>query len=227
MVGLSKHLNNGANNIRPKLLDLYCKAGGASMGYYRAGFDVTGIDIVNQRKYPFKFIQADVKDILKDHKFLKSFDAIAASPPCQLFSQTKHLRDAQSRQTKKINMIPETIEGLMMSGKPWIVENVEGAPFNKPVQVCGSAFGMKIRRHRLFESNIHLVGTSCYHKEQDKVVGIYGQLRDQIPGGGRTANSLEEAREVMGIDWMPWTSLVEAIPPNYTEFLGKQLIRFV
>lgn len=197
------------------------------MGYYRAGFDVTGVDIANQKKYPFTFIKADVRDILRDHKFLKSFDAIVASPPCQLFSQTKHLRDSQGRDTKKINMIPETIEGLMMSGKPWIVENVPGAPLDNPVQVCGSAFGMRIRRHRVFQSNVHLVGTSCYHEDQTRVVGVYGQINDKIPGGGHTAKSLQEGREVMGIDWMPWTSLVEAVPPNYTEYLGKQLVRFV
>jgi DNA (cytosine-5)-methyltransferase 1 len=213
------------SNIKPKLLDLYCKAGGSSMGYYRAGFEVTGVDIQNQRKYPFVFIKSDVREVLRDHKFLKSFDAIAASPPCQLFSQTKHLRDSQGKDTNKINMIPETIEGLMMSGKPWIVENVPGAPLDKPVQVCGSAFGMKIRRHRLFQSNVHLVGTSCYHS--GITVGVYGQLNDRIPNGGRTAKDLKEAREVMGIDWMPWTSLVEAIPPNYTEYLGKQLMSYV
>ena len=197
------------------------------MGYYRAGFEVIGVDMQNQKKYPFRFIKADVKDILRDHKFLKSFNAIAASPPCQIFSSTKHLRDAQKRKTKKVNMIPETIEGLMMSGKPWIVENVEGSSLNDSVRVCGSAFGMKIRRHRLFKSNVNIIGTSCYHKEQGKPVGIYGQLKDKIPNGGQTAVNLKEAREAMGIDWMPWTSLVEAVPPNYTEYLGKQLIRFI
>lgn len=196
------------------------------MGYSRAGFEVTGVDNVYQKRYPFTFIQADVIDILKDHTFLRKFDVIAASPPCQSHSITKYLAKAQGGAvTNRKNMIPATREGLMMANRPWIMENVEYAPLKNPITVCASAFGKKIRRHRIFETGeMRLVGTSCYHKEQGKVVGIYGKLRDNIPGGGRTANSIEEAREVMGIDWMIWTELVEAVPPVYTEFLGKQII---
>lgn len=206
-----------------KLLDLFCGAGGASMGYAMAGFEVTGIDVKHGRRYPFTYIRGDVRDYL--HKdFLNQFDVIAASPPCQTHSSTKHLRVAQGKSTDKIDMIPEVREALIGSGKPYVIENVPGAPLINPVQLCGSAFGLKVRRHRLFESNLELQGTQCFHKEQGKPVGIYGSMRDEIPGGGHTAKTMPEAEQAMGIDWMIWGELVESIPPAYTKFIGEQLI---
>ena len=214
--------------MKPKLLDLFCGAGGASTGYYRVGFDVTGVDIKKQRRYPFKFIEADVRDVLRDHDFTKSFDAIHASPPCQMFSNVSNLAKGQENNVSKVNMIPLTREGLMMTARPWIIENVPGAPLENPITLCGSYFNLGVRRHRLFESGeFTLKGVECNHKSQAKIVGVYGRLRDKIPGGGTTANSIEEAREAMGIDWMIWTEIVEAIPPVYAEYLGKQLIEVV
>ena len=207
-----------------KLLDLFCKAGGASVGYARAGFEVIGVDIKKQKRYPYQFIQADALDVLADKDFISQFDVIAASPPCQTHSATKHLRNAQGKSTNKIDLIPQTREGLIASGKIYIIENVPGAPLIDPVVMCGSSFGLKVRRHRQFESNVKLTGLSCNHKLQGKPVGVYGSMRDEIPGGGHTAKSLEEAREAMGIDWMLWGDLVEAIPPIYTEYLGKQIM---
>jgi DNA (cytosine-5)-methyltransferase 1 len=207
-----------------KLLDLYCKAGGASKGYADAGFEVTGIDIKKQKRYPFTFIQADCLDVLKDLDYLRTFDVIAASPPCQTHSATKHLRVAQGKTTDKVDLIPQTREALIASGKPYVIENVPGAPLINPVQFCGSSFGLKVRRHRLFESNLALTGSSCKHKEQGRPVGVYGSMKDEIPSGGRTAKSIEEAREAMGIEWMIWGELVEAIPPVYTYEIGKQLV---
>jgi DNA (cytosine-5)-methyltransferase 1 len=207
-----------------KLLDLYCKAGGASKGYANAGFEVTGIDIKKQKRYPFTFIQADCLDVLQDLDYLRTFDVIAASPPCQTHSATKHLRVAQGKTTDKVDLIPQTREALVASGVPYVIENVPGSPLINPVQFCGSYFGLKVRRHRLFESNVTLVGSPCKHKEQGKPVGIYGSMRDEIPGGGHTAKTIEQAREAMGIDWMIWGELVEAIPPVYTYEIGKQLI---
>jgi DNA (cytosine-5)-methyltransferase 1 len=206
------------------MLDLFCKAGGASMGYYRAGFEVTGIDIKNQKRYPFEFIKADAVEVLKDIDYLKSFDVLVGSPPCQTHSITQHLRNAQGKSTDKIDLIPETRAGFIASGKPYVIENVPGAPLLNPLTLCGSSFGLKVRRHRLFESNILLTGITCNHKEQGKPVGIYGSMRDEIPGGGHTAKTIEQAREAMGIDWMLWGDLVEAIPPAYTEFIGNQII---
>ena len=207
-----------------KLLDLYCKAGGASKGYADAGFEVTGVDIKKQKRYPYTFIQADCLELMQDLNFLRSFDAIAASPPCQTHSRTKHLRDAQGKTTDKVDLIPQTREKLIESGVPYVIENVPGAPLINPIQMCGSSFGLKVRRHRLFESNLQLIGSVCDHKTQGKPVGIYGSMRDEIPKGGHTAKSIEKAREAMGINWMLWGDLVEAIPPRYTYEIGKQLI---
>jgi len=220
-----------------RLLDLYCKAGGASKGYADAGFEVVGIDIKKQKRYPFEFIQADCLEILQDLDYLRTFDLIAASPPCQTHSRTKHLRDAQGGTTTKIDLIPQTREALIASGKPYVIENVPGAPLIKPVQFCGSSFGLKVRRHRLFESNLELTGSVCKHKEQGKPIGVYGAMNDTAQGldkttgkyviGGSTAKTVEEAREAMGIDWMIWGELVEAIPPRYTWEIGKQLILMI
>jgi DNA (cytosine-5)-methyltransferase 1 len=217
-----------------RLLDLYCKAGGASKGYADAGFEVVGIDIKKQKRYPFEFIQADCLEILQDLDYLRTFDVIAASPPCQTHSRTKHLRDAQGGTTTKVDLIPQTREALIASGKPYVIENVPGAPLIKPVQFCGSSFGLKVRRHRLFESNLELTGSVCKHKEQGKPIGVYGAMNDTAQGldkttgkyviGGSTAKTVEEARQAMGIEWMIWGELVEAIPPVYTHTIGKQLI---
>lgn len=207
-----------------KLLDLYCKAGGASKGYQLAGFEVVGVDIKKQKRYPYEFIQADCLEVMKDMDFLRSFDVIAASPPCQTHSITQHLRNAQGKSTDKVDLIPQTREALIASGKPYVIENVPGAPLINPIQMCGSYFGLKVRRHRRFESNLPLVGSPCKHKEQGKPVGVYGSMRDEIPKGGHTAKSIEEAREAMGIDWMIWGELVEAIPPIYTQEIGKQIL---
>lgn len=206
-----------------KLLDLFCGAGGASKGYARAGFNVTGIDIKHGKRYPFTYIRGDVRDYLHP-EFLSQFDVIAASPPCQTHSITQHLRNAQGKSTSKIDMIPETRTALIASGKPYIIENVQGSPLINPIKVCGSSFGLKVRRHRLFESNIKLQGTDCRHKQQGKPVGIYGSMRDEIPNGGHTAKTMAQANDAMGIDWMIWSELVESIPPAYTEFIGRQVM---
>ena len=207
---------------KPRLLDLFCGAGGASMGYAMAGFDVTGIDLKHGKRYPFTYIKGNVLDYLNT-EFLRQFDVIAASPPCQTFSATKHLRNAQGKSTSKVNMIPEVRDAIIASGVPYIIENVPNAPLINPVQLCGSAFGLKVRRHRLFESNLDITGTSCDHKNQGKPIGIYGSMRDEIPNGGHTAKTMPEAHAAMGIDWMIWGELVESIPPAYTHYLGKQI----
>jgi DNA (cytosine-5)-methyltransferase 1 len=216
-----------------KLLDLFCKAGGAAMGYHRAGFEVTGVDIKNQKRFPFEFIEADAIEVLNDLDFISQFDVITASPPCQTHSATRHLRDAQGGTTKKIDLIPQTRAGLIASGKTYVIENVVGAPLINPIILCGSSFGLKVRRHRMFESNLQLMGLPCDHKSQGRPVGIYGAMNDNPQGldrktgkyvfGGKTAETIEQAREAMAIDWMIWGELVEAIPPAYTQFIGNQL----
>ena len=207
-----------------RMLDLFCKAGGASVGYHRAGFEVVGVDIKKQKRYPFEFIQADALEVMQDLDFLRSFDVLVGSPPCQTHSITQHLRNAQGKSTDKIDLIPETRAAFIESGLPYVIENVPGAPLKDALVLCGSSFGLKVRRHRLFESTIPLTGLPCDHKGQGRPVGIYGSMRDNIPQGGRTAHSIEEARDAMGIDWMLWGDLVEAIPPAYTEHIGRQLL---
>ena len=206
-----------------KLLDLFCGAGGASKGYALAGFEVTGIDLKHGKRYPFTYQRRDFNTVTVEE--LQEYDVIHASPPCQTFSITQHLRNAQGKSTDKLDLLEPVRNLLIASGKPYVIENVKGAPLINPVQLCGSSFGLKARRHRLFESNMPLTGTTCNHKEQGRPVGIYGSMRDEIPQGGRTAKTMEEAHSAMGIDWMIWGELVEAIPPAYTEYLGKQLIK--
>jgi len=207
-----------------KLLDLYCGVGGASAGYYKAGFDVTGIDLKHGRRYPYKYIKGDVLLYLQDLDFLRSFDIIHASPPCQTHSITQHLRNAQGKSTSKLDLIPQTRAALIASGKPYVIENVPGSPLINPIQLCGSSFALQVRRHRLFESNMKLTGSVCDHKAQGRPVGVYGSLNDQIPKGGKTATTIDEGRDAMGMPWAIWTELVEAIPPAYSEYIGKQII---
>jgi DNA (cytosine-5)-methyltransferase 1 len=207
-----------------KLLDLFCGVGGASVGYARAGFEVHGVDLKHGKRYPFTYLRADVLDVLKDDEFIQQFDVIHASPPCQTHSITKHLRNAQGKTTSKIDLIPETRVALIASGKPYIIENVIGSPLINPIQLCGSSFGLQVRRHRLFESNVKLQGSECNHKAQGRPVGVYGSLNDEIPNGGRTAKTIDEARKAMGMEWAIWSELVEAIPPAFTMYLGHQLL---
>jgi DNA (cytosine-5)-methyltransferase 1 len=210
------------------MLDLFCGAGGAAMGYHRAGFDVVGVDIKPQRHYPFEFHQADAL-ALPAWLAARGFDAIHASPPCQEVSATRHLRDAQGKQGRTVNLIPQTREWLRSTGLPYVIENVPRAPLLEPVWLCGSMFGLEVeagplRRHRGFESNARLTAPEDTHRQQGRPLGVYGSMRDDIPRGGRTVRSLAEGQALMGIDWMPWSALVESIPPAYTEWLGRQLL---
>jgi DNA (cytosine-5)-methyltransferase 1 len=208
-----------------RLLDIFCGAGGASTGYHQAGFDVEGIDIKHGKRYPFTYHKLDFNTL--DVDMLRGYDFIHASPPCQTFSITKNLRNAQGKSTDKVDLLEPTRKLLKESGVPYVIENVPGAPLINPIQLCGSSFGLKVRRHRLFESNLPIVGSICDHKKQGRPVGIYGSMKDEIPKGGKTAESIEQARVAMGIDWMIWGELVEAIPPAYTEYLGRQIWRFL
>jgi len=206
-----------------KLLDLFCGAGGASMGYFNAGFDVVGIDNKAHKDYPFVMAVADVMDLTPD--YLQKFDLIHASPPCQPFTSLMKLAHAQGKQTNKPDLLEPTRRLLRASGVNYIIENVPGAPLINPVQLCGSSFNLKVRRHRLFESYLKLKGSECDHKAQGRPIGVYGSMKDEIPTGGKTATTVDEARNAMGISWsMKWGDLVEAIPPIYTEYLGKQAL---
>jgi len=174
---------------KPKLLDLFCCAGGAGVGYGRAGFDVVGIDITPQPRYPFPFIQADALTI--DPRFLALFDVIHASPPCQSYSDlAKRNRNGH----KWPRLIEPVREILQRTGLPYVLENVEGAPLNDPLVLCGTMFPkLRVIRHRLFESNVPLLSRA--HKPHplvfthDKRKAHYGKLNQdtayvQVTGGG-------------------------------------------
>lgn len=200
---------------RPRLLDLFCGAGGAAMGYYRVGFDVTGVDIKPQNHYPFEFVQADALEYCAEHG--KEFDAIHASPPCQAYSWA-----AARWQKEWPDLVEPTRLELMKTGKPFVIENVVGAPLLAPVVLCGTMFGLRVIRHRLFEMNPFMVVlvSPCAHLgsvSNDDFVTVAGH-------GGDGRASLSIWRDAMGIDWMDKQELTQAIPPAYTEFIGRQLL---
>jgi len=218
--------------MKPRLLDLFCCAGGAAMGYHRAGFDVVGVDLSPQPRYPFAFIQNDALTL--DPRFLRSFDAIHASPPCQGYTDLRHAPGAKGAP----RLIEATRALLESTGLPWIIENVEGAEseMRNPITLCGTMFGLQteghdLRRHRLFESNVAITPPGpCRHGERP-VVGVYGghaRRRSAKHGGRGTrdvwANGHRAAMsEAMGMDWATCTEMSEAIPPAYTQWLGCQL----
>lgn len=210
-----------------RLLDLFCCAGGAAMGYHRAGFEVVGVDVAPQPRYPFAFIQADALSL--DMRFIRSFDAIHASPPCQRFSD---LAKRNGNADAWPDLVGPIRDLLVASGLPYIIENVEGAPLIDPVMLCGTMFPeLRVIRHRLFESNISL--TAPAHGKHplvftmDKRKAHYGKLNEwtspvQVTGGGNCSKAA--AADAMGIDWMTKNEMNEAIPPAFTEHLGRQLM---
>lgn len=213
-----------------RLLDLFCCAGGAGRGYADAGFEVVGVDIAPQPNYPFAFIQADVFSLPVD--FVESFDAIHASPPCQSYSDLAKRNgnaDAWPRLVEPVRTM------LTASGKPYVIENVEGAPLINAVTLCGTMFrGLRVIRHRLFEANFSiLVPAHGPHPKVhtfDKRKAHYGKTHDmrdfvQVTGGGNC--TVAAAKDAMGIGWMTKNELNEAIPPAYTRLIGRQLISFL
>ncbi len=229
---------------KPRLLDLFCGAGGASAGYAAAGFDVVGVDIKPQPDYPFEFRQANAVDFLAAGGWL-GFDAIHASPPCQFATRGRLVGKGRNPfVAERPNLIPVTREGLDNIGLPYVIENVEGAAewLNNPLRLCGSTFGLTVerdgqtyalRRHRLFETNWLLLGAgACNHRLP--VLGVYHAMNDQVQGidsvtgrrvfGGQTVATIEEGQALMGMPWARWSGLKEAIPPAYSEWIGQQLM---
>lgn len=215
---------------RPRLLDLFCGVGGCSVGYARAGFDVVGVDLVRQPEYPFEFHLADAMTFPLD-----GFDVIAASPPCKARTVARAASRARHAALfdPHVDLVEATIERLVANGAPWIVENVPGEhlPDRTPVVLCGSMFGLRVRRHRWFWTSHDLTAPGpCDHAGQGPVVGVYGSGggdagRAARGGGGGVKVSGAEAAEALGIDWtVRQPSLSQAIPPAYTEHLGRQML---
>lgn len=211
--------------MRPRLLDLFCGAGGAAMGYHRAGFEVVGVDINPQPHYPFEFVQVDALKFLTYEN--DDFDAVHASPPCQSF--TAYRRRGGGVGDRYLNLIPQTRHWLWVSGLPYVIENVPGAPLHNPVTLCGSSFGLDVRRHRLFESNVPILAPPCDHSWQTPrfpQATNRSNLRSTVEIGVWRI-PLDVQRKAMGIEWMTLPELSEAIPPAYTEHIGRQLIEHI
>lgn len=195
----------------------------ASDGYRMAGFEVVGVDVEPQPHYPYEFFRGDALRLLRDSEFLSKFDLIHASPPCQVHTRAKHLRTAQGGESKYPDLLTPTLRALRKTNSHWIVENVPGAPgMERAVVECGSSYGLKVRRHRMFLSDsIPLVGSKCDHKAQGRPWGVYHVIADSIPKGGRTVRTLEDGWIAMGVDReIPWGFLKEGIPPAYTQHIG-------
>ncbi len=184
------------------------------MGYHRAGFDVTGVDIEPQPNYPFAFFQANALEFPLDE-----FDFIHASPPCQHYSLGAQRWKHEGREYP--DLVAATRERLIRSGKPYVIENVVGAPLINPITLCGTQFGLKVIRHRIFESNIPLQ-TPPHHRHIGTVKG--GEYVTVAGHGGDGSGKYELWCEAMGIDWMTKQELTQAVPPAYAEFIGKQVM---
>lgn len=210
---------------RPRLLDLFCGAGGASVGYTRAGFEVVGVDIAPMPRYPFTFLQADAFTVP-----FEGFDAIHASPPCQAYSIACHQQRAAD--VEYPDLVAATRERLQASGLPWIIENVPNAPVRPDFKLCGCMFGLPLlRRERWFETSWRgfELRPPCFHigptlSVTGHGVGAGNGQRHRIKEWIGHNPGIAEARAAMGIDWMNRDELSQAIPPTYTESLGEQLI---
>jgi DNA (cytosine-5)-methyltransferase 1 len=213
--------------MKPRLLDIFCGAGGAAMGYYRAGFEVLGVDIKPQKNFPFEFHQADALTYPLD-----GFDVVHASPPCQGYSQASIVH----RKAGKIYplLITDVRDRLRASGLPYVIENVERAPING-IKLCGIMFGLGVFRHRIFESNILLFQPE--HPPHDGKIGD-GKYFSVAGGSGRwkswgsvyrdiSKGTAEQWRQAMGIDWMTRNEIKDSIPPAYTEWIGIQLMDYL
>lgn len=216
--------------MRPIILDLFCCAGGAAKGYNDAGFNVFGVDITEQRNYPYPMMVADVMTLPLE--FFHQFDAIHASPPCQAYSDLAARNGNRDEWPELVDPVRSILEA---TGKPFVIENVEGAPLKNPVVLCGTMFPeLRVLRHRLFEANFPIVVPP--HRKHplchthDKRKAHYGKTDEWIDfvsvnGGGNC--SVAAARDAMRIDWMNKGELNEAIPPAYTQWIGQQLMHVI
>jgi DNA (cytosine-5)-methyltransferase 1 len=209
---------------RRRLLDLFCGQGGASHGYALAGFDVVGVDIDPQPRYPYEFHRADAMTYPLD-----GFDVLAGSPPCNDHSSLSSLVGAQGTGW----LLQATIDRFRATGRPYVVENVAGADMPGALTLCGTEFGLHtfregrrymLRRHRQFASNVFLMGAGgCTCGALASAMGVYGHGGGRGGGRGVTARAVERA-ELLDVDWMTVQGQAQAIPPAYTRFIGEQLL---
>lgn len=206
-----------------RLLDLFCCQGGAGMGYHLAGFDVVGVDIGPQPRYPFEFHQGDALKYLLEHHH--EFDAFHASPPCQAFTNAQKLQGNEHP-----DFITSIRSAFELIGKPWVIENVPGAPLRDPIELCGCMFdGLGTYRPRLFETNVKTIGfvNKPVHREHRARTTKMG--RKPVDGEFMHVvgnfSGVQKAKEAMGgVDWMNRDGLRESIPPAYAKWVGDQLM---
>lgn len=221
-----------------KMIDLYCGGGGCAMGYHRAGFDeIIGVDIVDRPNYPFKFVKMDALEFLRTTD-LSDVQFIHASPPCQCYSKLKYLSgNVEKWEENHVDLVAPTRELLVKTGKPYVIENVEGAPLINPIRLCGSQFeNMYTQRPRLFESNISLNKPDTPVVRHKTLKLGHGIAEDGYitVAGTRTPMGMNEVQTKLyygfalgGIDWMTLEELTQAVPPCYTEWIGKQIIEYL
>lgn len=223
---------------KPILLDLFCCAGGAAYGYHQAGFDIVGVDINPQPNYPFTFIQADAIQYVAEHG--DKYALRHASPPCQAFSKTRTLHT-----NTHPDLVAATREALQAVDGPYIIENVVGAPLDNPLMLCGTEFNLtardvdgtplKLLRHRLFESNMPLMGAGgCRHDPNILTASVYGAgggwtpaHRDSPKRRGGYVPHTDVCRELLGVDWTTKHELSQVVPPAFTEYLGRQAMDYI
>lgn len=211
-------------SARPRLLDLCCCEGGAAMGYHQAGFDVVGVDIVERKRFPFEFVQADAVEYAREHA--DEFDAIHASPPCQAHTAAR----AMGGNKEHACIIDPLREVLRASGKPYVIENVPGSPL-VGARLCGTSFGLPVRRHRLFETSFFMMTPECLckHPAGDFPGLVTGQRSGfvQVCGNARRAGELDLRRRAMEMPWASDKGVSQAIPPAFTRYIGERLMEVV
>jgi DNA (cytosine-5)-methyltransferase 1 len=218
---------------RPRLLDAFSGAGGSARGYQLAGFHVTGIDVRPQPRYAGDvFVQGDALEYLAAHG--REFDAVHASPPCQRYSQVNRRAHLAGREYP--DLVAPVRDLLLLLGRPWVIENVEASPLRRAVRLCGSSFGLPVRRHRLFESSVALFAPPCAHGWQTRRGRPYPTCFQQ-KGAARRGSSVVQVYgntpgvglwpAALGIDWMTRQEMTQAIPPAYTRHVGLQLRRYL
>ena len=193
--------------MKPRLLDLFCGAGGCSVGYHRAGFDVVGVDIEDHPDYPFALVRADALEVLADEAFLAGFDVIHASPPCQHYAPVTRWRGSSDTHP---DLLPIVRQRLIDHGAPWVIENVPGSPMRVDYLLCGSMFGLRVRRHRWFEVSHHTYALlpPCDH-------------RNLLPFMHKNERAYTDA---LGCPWMTVKDGRDAVPPAYAQHIGEQLL---
>lgn len=203
--------------MKPRLLDLFCCQGGAGMGYHKAGFEVTGVDLFPQPRYPFEFVQGDALEYLERN--WRHYDAVHASPPCQAFTNAQKLMGNEHP-----DFISPAREMLERIGLPYVIENVPGATLVEPIELCGAMFNLGTYRHRLFETNFYVREPKHEkHTARTTKMGrkpVDGEMMHVVGN----FSGVEKAKRAMGIDWMNRDGLRESIPPAYSKFIGWYLM---